>query len=333
MSGEPFGRLLVPGPRGTLWAVPATFDEVVEYFSAVANWNAKARRQTIAEQYLAARKRALGPLRAKQRAAFMRAVRASSDSAKLRRLTDAVASGRPEAIEAALNWPAVAQPIIDQALRSIAIEAAQYGGAAGIRLGIGNVLGARPFTLDIMHEAAADWFRSNSRIAVGRLANVRTEALRALLTEAANRGTEAPQVARDIMRLRLVGLHPRQIRMIANRAREMRLSNIPAPLAARRLQLLSDRQLRYRAETIAIDQTTRAYAAGQRLGWEQAQREGLIDRRAYAEWIVVDPCEICEPYAGTTAPIGSRFAGNLWPGEVHPRCECMAILHTGGRRR
>lgn len=300
------------------------------------DWRAKARSLTLAEQYLAARKRAVGPARAKLQAAWLKGVKASSamppGGARYRALLAAVKAGNVEAIDAALEWPTRAQPLITAAVQDVALEVQRQAGAAAVRLGLGASLGGQPYSYDVT--AALEWLRGEARESIAQLANVRRKALRTLLEQAVRTGASPTEVALDIVRLRLVGLRPDQIATLARFKAELKASGVPREIAARRLAKRSERALNYRIETIALDQTGRAYAAGQRTMWRQAVGDGLITPRSEVEWVVVDPCSICEPLAGVRVPVGQRFPGGRWPAEVHPRCECMAILHpVVGRRR
>jgi HK97 family phage portal protein len=86
-------------------------------------------------------------------------------------------------------------------------------------------------------------------------------------------------------------------------------------LAAEILKL-NEIQTPNRARLIARTETARAYSEGSLLGYA----DGGIEE---TEWLVSDPCPICEPLAGRTAPIGGEFApGIRVPGDPHPACKC-----------
>jgi HK97 family phage portal protein len=72
-----------------------------------------------------------------------------------------------------------------------------------------------------------------------------------------------------------------------------------------------------RARLIARTETARAYSEGSLLAYGDS---GVVDR---VEWLVTDPCPICQPLAGQTAPVGGEFAqGIRVPGDPHPGCRC-----------
>jgi hypothetical protein len=86
-------------------------------------------------------------------------------------------------------------------------------------------------------------------------------------------------------------------------------------LAAEVLKL-NEIQTPNRARLIARTETARAYSEGSLLGYA----DGGIEE---TEWLVSDPCPICEPLSGRTAPIGAEFApGIRVPGDPHPGCKC-----------
>jgi HK97 family phage portal protein len=86
-------------------------------------------------------------------------------------------------------------------------------------------------------------------------------------------------------------------------------------LAAEVLKL-NEIQTTNRARLIARTETARAYSEGSLLGYA----DGGVEE---TEWLVTDPCPICEPLAGRTAPIGAEFApGIRVPGDPHPGCKC-----------
>jgi HK97 family phage portal protein len=86
-------------------------------------------------------------------------------------------------------------------------------------------------------------------------------------------------------------------------------------LAAEILKL-NEIQTPNRARLIARTETARAYSEGSLLGYA----DGGIEE---TEWLVSNPCPICEPLAGRTAPIGGEFApGIRVPGDPHPACKC-----------
>lgn len=71
-----------------------------------------------------------------------------------------------------------------------------------------------------------------------------------------------------------------------------------------------------RARLIARTESARAYSEGSLLGYA----DGGIEE---TEWLVTDPCPICEPLAGQVARLGAEFApGIRVPGDPHPGCKC-----------
>jgi SPP1 gp7 family putative phage head morphogenesis protein len=91
-----------------------------------------------------------------------------------------------------------------------------------------------------------------------------------------------------------------------------------------------DKQLRYRAETIAITETVRASNMGQHAAWNDA-----IDRRLIRvggeprEWLAADSertCPVCNALDGEIVEFSQPFSqGMLYP-PAHPRCRCSVGL-------
>lgn len=285
----------------------------------------KARRLTAVERLAAARARASDPLEKAMEAIFRKAVTSVSGQARLKDLAEAIASARVLDLEDVLKWPEFAQPMIDGVNRDAMIDMIRAAGTAEARL----TLGRPNYSLDITTPTAIDWLRTIGATSIRQMSNVRADALGAFLQQAAQRGLSQLQAARDLRDLRLVGLTARQVRAIYNFRQGLKAAGVPGEIGARRLRAYVSKQLNYRAETIAMDMLTKAFAAGQRALWAQAAADGLIDRsKAVQQWIVLeDACIVCAPLDGVTVPLGAVFPGGFeGPGDPHPRCRCMVIL-------
>lgn len=74
-----------------------------------------------------------------------------------------------------------------------------------------------------------------------------------------------------------------------------------------------------RASNIAITETTRAYALGNKEAWAQSKvTEGVRWNTANDELV----CPICGPLNQQTVEIGGMFPGNIDNPPAHPRCRC-----------
>jgi hypothetical protein len=288
----------------------------------------KARRFTNVERMTRARARALDPLEREMESAFRRAVASVSGSARVKDLAEAIRAASVLDLEDVLNWPELGQPVVDAVNRPATIEAMSAAGTAESRITLGRPL----YSLDITTPTAIDWLRTSGRQVLDRMTNVRRAALEEFLKVAAQRGLSPLQAARDLRELRIVGLNARQVRATLSFRARLRAAGVVGDVATKRLRAYVARQLNYRAETIAIDMLTRAFAAGQRALWAQGLADGYLDRRAVQQWITLeDACEICVPLDGVTVPLGQLFPGGYaGPGDPHPRCRCMVVLWPFG---
>lgn len=198
--------------------------------------------------------------------------------------------------------------------------------AEGEAMVLGKKRPGRP--LDVTTQEAVDWLRRDALSLVEDLSKRRRLSVAGLIEAGLAAGDTYQQVANRILRQGLIGLLPAHQRAVSNfRARRIK-DGIPRGRAEKLADAYAKQLLRYRAETIAKTEMAKAWAEGQIAGWRQAQREGLISKRAQVEWVTVDPCEICAPLEGKRAPVGGRFypGGYRRPGDTHPRCECMLML-------
>lgn len=74
-----------------------------------------------------------------------------------------------------------------------------------------------------------------------------------------------------------------------------------------------------RAYTIAVTETTRAYARGNQLAWE---RSGVIKRQRWNTANDEIVCPICGPLHNKVVDMGAAFAAGIDGPPAHPRCRC-----------
>ena len=80
-----------------------------------------------------------------------------------------------------------------------------------------------------------------------------------------------------------------------------------------------------RADLIARHETMLAAGEGQRLGWEQAEDQGLLTGKERREWIITDDertCPECMALAGTTALLNGTYVGGIVGPPAHVQCRC-----------
>jgi len=80
-----------------------------------------------------------------------------------------------------------------------------------------------------------------------------------------------------------------------------------------------------RATLIARHETMLAAGEGQRLGWQEAEQDGLLTGKERREWIITDDertCPICTELAGTTATLNGSYPGGIDGPPAHVLCRC-----------
>ena len=80
-----------------------------------------------------------------------------------------------------------------------------------------------------------------------------------------------------------------------------------------------------RAELIARTETMTAANEGQRQGWKQAVKKGLLSTRARRVWIATEDrriCPQCDGLDGKTADMDGDYPGGIGGPPVHPNCRC-----------
>ena len=85
-----------------------------------------------------------------------------------------------------------------------------------------------------------------------------------------------------------------------------------------------------RSLTVAVTETTRAYAEGQKLAGEQLKKD-FPDVKVTKTWFTNNDekvCEICEPLNMTTVEFGETFPGGLDAPPAHPNCRCWESTRT-----
>lgn len=96
------------------------------------------------------------------------------------------------------------------------------------------------------------------------------------------------------------------------------------------LQHLSDSLLQFvfseqRARTVAITETTRAYAEGNMAAWRAS---GLVQKR---KWLTVNDervCPICGALHGRIAGLNEPFGAMIMSPPAHPNCRCILVPYV-----
>jgi SPP1 gp7 family putative phage head morphogenesis protein len=86
---------------------------------------------------------------------------------------------------------------------------------------------------------------------------------------------------------------------------------------ARQLREIGVTQSKTRAQSIAVTEMARGYSLGSQLAWKESN---VVSGQ---EWLVTDPCPVCEPLAGKIVKLDEAFADGIYvPGDTHPLCRC-----------
>lgn len=266
-------------------------------------------------------------------------------------LTEACETRTESMVHAALN-PALA--VIDEGLRSLTgryltiIEEAgeASASAATSRQDIRAARWVLHFDKTNPHAAAyAELYAAE--LVTGVSAGTKA-AVRAAITEAFMLGISPADTARLIQsQVGLTSLQAEAVRNLRKRmldspgkvikAGKTRIripkSGATNDLIARRQKQYADRLLKQRAVNIARTETVKAANEGQRQLWLQAQKEGLLDKDAQKEWLTTpNPCPICEPLAGETAPIDQAYPSGYLQPPAHPGCKCSQMISPSKRK-
>ena len=129
----------------------------------------------------------------------------------------------------------------------------------------------------------------------------------------------------------MVGLDTRRALAVEN----FRLAQIELGLPLSRVDELTERfakrKLRERSLMIARTETMNALNRGQQIAWEQATKDGLLNKTAKQEWIVTPDeilrnCPVCRTMDGQLRPLGKTFLTGIGTSvsgpTAHPHCRC-----------
>jgi hypothetical protein len=283
---------------------------------------------------LAYRTRILSELSPELKRAFLKAVAETIGETTLRAVAEAIEANDLAAAADAIPWGRVGEAMLRGELPPILRSGLEASGRTSANLLLGDLkLPERAFSFDVTTEGAVSWVRTRAGLFIQDVSQKNLATLRAILEAGVREATSPTDLARLIRDGKLIGLTERDARAVLNFRKRLIRDETRKDAIAELSARYSRRLLNARAEGIARSEIIRAHAEGQRETWRQAKAEGLIGDEAVRRWVAVDPCEICAPMEGETAPVGGFFKGRLEPGEVHPRCECMAVLEPFGKAK
>lgn len=212
-------------------------------------------------------------------------------------------------------------------------DAIEAGGRLGARhAGVSGGVSAQGLT-----ERARRWIETEGAQRVARI-NASTRAgVRAAVSEVlADRLSPTEAAARIGDLTGLTRAQARALRRYEERLERTRIPTEEADTPKVRASIEQDveryrgRLLRRRGATIIETEGQAAVQAGERLWWEQAGEEGLVQlSETRKRWVTVEDervCPICEPLHDVVIDFAELFRSGDFVGEgppAHPRCRCF----------
>jgi hypothetical protein len=197
----------------------------------------------------------------------------------------------------------------------------------GVESGAEQALAAlnAPLAFDLKNPAVQNWIDKHAAELVRQVSADTQSGLRAILSRGYSSGLTPQQMAKQIRAV--VGLTERQSLAVDNYRRGLTERGV----SETRIQTLTDRygarQLRYRANFIATNESLTAANRGQREAWNQSAERGFIDAsKARRVWILSPtPCPvICQPMQGVSVKFDEEFEVGDPP--AHVSCGCTMGL-------
>jgi hypothetical protein len=159
------------------------------------------------------------------------------------------------------------------------------------------------------------------------------------LVDSYAQGKSANEVAKEIRGL--IGLTERDAKLAVKRRAALIESGMSAAEADAAMEKWIAGKLKYRAETIALNELVYAGNRGQEMVWEAAAEYGLISKtEARRMWITTPDdrlCVLCAPMTNALAKIGEPFQTSVGPvytpQDIHVRCRCgetLVFVKPGG---
>lgn len=132
-----------------------------------------------------------------------------------------------------------------------------------------------------------------------------------------------------------VGLTEREAGAVMNLRDDLDGRGIGAKRVDQQVEAYAKKLLKKRAERIARTETVRVETMGRRAGWHEAQKDGLLSKKARVEWILSSgACDICRDIAKQKPLLnGGSFQGPEGPihgPPAHPHCLCDVVASDTG---
>ena len=261
---------------------------------------------------------------------FLDAVRQSRAAIDLERLAAAIEANslsRAEAAAALAEWPE------------------RFGGlAADLRAGfhIGAQLAIRDLArsridlrFDLVNQHAIDHAERQVIKIVKPFTDDAKEVIRQQVTLGVRGGQTPDEIARAIKDR--IGLNPQRVQALETFTQKLIERGVEGEALARRIARREEALLRDRAETIALTEGHRAAAAGHLETYQEAVRQGLLEKDSTVKvWLLTWDealCDACEAMDGVAVPLDEPFAVDvdgrpvvnvfgepMDEPDMHPRC-------------
>jgi len=144
---------------------------------------------------------------------------------------------------------------------------------------------------DLANEAAAEWALWHGQNLSGQLAKVTSTRIQKLVSEWVGNDESITQLAKRINNPKFGWFNPK------------------------------------RARTIAVTETTRAFAEGNTIAWKES---GVVKKRRWNTSVDEMVCPICGPLHNVVVGIDGTFPGGHQNPPAHPRCRCWITPVVGG---
>ncbi len=270
------------------------------------------------------------------KAAFLEAIRRTSGAMVMARVQEALERGDLRAVEAAIPWEnleyelAAVAPVFRQTYERSAVLALQH-------LPKEVALNLR---FDLLNPRAVDYIRRHTADMVTGVLDSSRQAIRQVMLRAFEEGMHPYESARHIRSL--IGLTERQAGAVDRYYQGLIRQGATKGKAEELARIYADRQLDYRAASIARSETALASQSGKHEMWRQAADAGYINpATARRIWITAGDsrvCEWCQTLEGKEVGLEQEFVAEvttatglyrpettLYP-PIHPQCRCDVAL-------
>jgi hypothetical protein len=237
-------------------------------------------------------------------------------------------------------WTGNSAPLIEQALdwepwrwaAAVALMDAIDGALlSGVEVGIR--FSPRGFTVPTVPEiksAADGWAKAHAAARIKHLERGSRMAIRVAIHNHLRLGTSPAQAAREVAEV--IGLDMRQAKALNAFRRRLELSGASQQSINAQVAEYRRRSILVRAKRIADTEISQALNQGERILWEEAGSQGLVDLKQVTKtWRLNsgNPCVRCIDLNGTTIGFQELFVTAVPPGfvgqgpTVHPSCYCF----------